>query len=184
MDAGLAAVIAGATGAGGAALAAFATSLGLLKQAKTQGEQAHKQWLRTHQQEAYGEMLSVLESVNRANRDALATARRELREQVAGITPARGLDVAPSEEIQAQARRLAATTQKVQLLGDNDSGEAAAAGAKAMLALSEHTVFLIKEMNVSREPPASLETWGQLSTEANRAYGKFTSAARTSLRAR
>ncbi|QTA36646.1 hypothetical protein [Streptomyces sp. CA-256286] len=57
MDAGLAAVIAGASGAGGAALAAFGTSFAMLRQAKIQRDSAHHLWLRNHQQQAFEELL-------------------------------------------------------------------------------------------------------------------------------
>lgn len=184
MDAGLAAVIAGAAGAGGAALAAFGTSLGLLKQAKTQGDHAHRQWLRTHQQEAYGEMLSALEGLEQASRDALVAAQFELHVRSPGDDPVPPLDVAPSERVKAQARLLKAATQKVILLSNPDVGERARDGAQATLMLSEHVIGLVWEMSISGSAPAALDRWDQLADEASRASGKFIAAARASLQAR
>lgn len=69
MDAGWAAVIAGASGAGGAALAAWATGRAMVRQARVQAEQAHDQWLREGRQEAYAALLSAGDAVH----DALNT---------------------------------------------------------------------------------------------------------------
>ncbi|MFE5996744.1 hypothetical protein ACFQ6C_07600 [Streptomyces sp. NPDC056454] len=63
MDEGLAAMIAGAAGAGGAALAAYATGIGLLRQAKLQGDQAHRLWLRNQQNQACVELLDRIQEV-------------------------------------------------------------------------------------------------------------------------
>ncbi|MEU9663476.1 hypothetical protein [Streptomyces chartreusis] len=69
MDAGWAAVIAGASGAGGAALAAWATGRAMVRQARMQAQQGFDQWLRERRQEAYAALLSACDAVH----DALNT---------------------------------------------------------------------------------------------------------------
>ncbi|MBT2423451.1 hypothetical protein J7F01_41190 [Streptomyces sp. ISL-22] len=69
MDAGWAAVIAGASGAGGAALAAWATGRAMIRQARLQAKSGFDQWLRERQQEACAMLLSAGDAVN----DALDT---------------------------------------------------------------------------------------------------------------
>ncbi|MFI6494337.1 hypothetical protein [Streptomyces sp. NPDC050564] len=63
MDAGWAAVIAGASGAGGAALAAWATGRAMVRQVHVQAEQGFDQWLRERRQEAYAALLSAGDAV-------------------------------------------------------------------------------------------------------------------------
>ncbi|MFI2764312.1 hypothetical protein ACH5A3_36595 [Streptomyces echinatus] len=69
MDAGWAAVIAGAAGAGGAALAAWATGKAMVRQVRLQAEQGFDQWLRERRQESYAALLSAGDAVH----DALNT---------------------------------------------------------------------------------------------------------------
>jgi hypothetical protein len=69
MDAGWAAVIAGASGAGGAALAAWATGRAMVRQVRAQAEQGFDQWLRERRQESYAALLSAGDAVH----DALNT---------------------------------------------------------------------------------------------------------------
>ncbi|NGO40655.1 hypothetical protein [Streptomyces ureilyticus] len=69
MDAGWAAVIAGASGAGGAALAAWATGRAMVRQVRVQAEQGFDQWLRERRQESYASLLSAGDAVH----DALNT---------------------------------------------------------------------------------------------------------------
>ncbi|MGW0572995.1 hypothetical protein [Streptomyces tauricus] len=59
MDAGLAAVIAGASGAGGAALAAWATGRAMVRQVYAQAESGFEERLRERRQEAYADLLSA-----------------------------------------------------------------------------------------------------------------------------
>lgn len=63
MDAGWAAVIAGASGAGGAALAAWATGRAMIGQARLQAKSGFDQWLRERQQEACVAVLSAADVV-------------------------------------------------------------------------------------------------------------------------
>ncbi|MFG2351847.1 hypothetical protein [Streptomyces phaeochromogenes] len=64
MDAGLAAVIAGASGAGGAALAAWATGRAMVRQVRAQAESGFDQWLRERRQESYANLLSSCDAVH------------------------------------------------------------------------------------------------------------------------
>ncbi|WP_369228776.1 hypothetical protein AB5J56_00140 [Streptomyces sp. R21] len=66
MDAGLAAVIAGASGAGGAALAAWATGRAMVRQARVEAENGFGQWLRERRQDAYAGLLSAGDAVHDA----------------------------------------------------------------------------------------------------------------------
>ncbi|MFE2112025.1 hypothetical protein ACFXAY_01345 [Streptomyces microflavus] len=116
MDAGLAAVIAGASGAGGAALAAFGTSFAMLRQAKIQRDSAHRLWLRNHQQQAFEELLIAV----RRWKDLLAGPDFEL-----ALPPlADGSeDLRPYfEEQQVRSAAVAAGVTRVTLLADSQTG--------------------------------------------------------------
>ncbi|MFD3655199.1 hypothetical protein [Streptomyces sp. NPDC058620] len=66
MDNGWAAVVAGAAGAGGAAVAAWATGRAMVNQARVQARDRHEHWLREQRQEAYGAMLAAADAVHDA----------------------------------------------------------------------------------------------------------------------
>ncbi|MFE1329735.1 hypothetical protein [Streptomyces microflavus] len=119
MDAGLAAVIAGASGAGGAALAAFGTSFAMLRQAKIQRESAHQLWLRNHQQQAFEELVIAV----RRWKDFLAGPNQEF---------ARPLLADGSEDLQpyfaeqeVRSAAVAAGIARVSLLADSETGSLA-----------------------------------------------------------
>ncbi|MEU2027017.1 hypothetical protein ABZ565_33525 [Streptomyces sp. NPDC016469] len=119
MDAGLAAVIAAAAGAGGAALAAFGTSFATLRQTKMERDSAHRLWLRNHQQQAFEELLLAV---------------RRLKDLLPGPTTGASLprrtdgsaDLVPYfEEYEIRSAAVAAAVTRVSLLADLDTGSSA-----------------------------------------------------------
>ncbi|MFD9756046.1 hypothetical protein ACFWZZ_00570 [[Kitasatospora] papulosa] len=119
MDAGLAAVIAGASGAGGAALAAFGTSFAMVRQAKIQRDSAHRLWLRNHQQQAFEELLIAA----RRMKDFLA-------DPTSGLNPTTqaggSADLGPYfDEAHDRSAAVAAAVTRVTLLADLETGSAA-----------------------------------------------------------
>ncbi|MGA5508936.1 hypothetical protein [Streptomyces umbrinus] len=76
MDAGLAAVIAGASGAGGAALAAWATGRAMVRQVRAQAESGFEQRLRERRQESYANLLSACDAVHDALNPVVGAATR------------------------------------------------------------------------------------------------------------
>ncbi|MFJ2292127.1 hypothetical protein ACIOG7_10500 [Streptomyces sp. NPDC087894] len=172
MDAGLAAVIAGAAGAGGAALAAFATSLGLLRQAKMQGNQAHQQWLRDRQQQAYEELLVAADGVEHACRDWMDA----LRSGAGSDHPDPFLAT-----LRAQSRNLRAATHRTVLIADTTTGGGARGLQKAVITVSEKSLD-VAHAHALNEPLPAPEELDRARDAARTARTAFIDQARTALR--
>lgn len=176
MDAGLAAVIAGASGAGGAALAAFATSYGLLRQARLQGDNAHRLWLRNHQQQALEECLIAINNFRACFTD---------RTSLTANTPPGG-DAHPDlrpvfAEHQAASRAMSDAITRVTLIADLKTGRLAMTAGTAMHKLGQEELHAtVAEVTPMQAPPAE-ESLVQLRAAALDALREFTLAAQQSL---
>lgn len=177
MDAGLAAVIAGAAGAGGAALAAFATSLGLLRQAKLQGNQAHRSWLRDHQQQAFEEFLVAAEAMQAACRDTRAAAHAS--EASSHSSEQRENVNSHFEDLFRRNRALTEVVQRVALLANEPTSEAALNLVGAMIDVVE--VLHDSRTRVSPSDPESSARYEQAEGKVSELQGRFLNEARTSL---
>lgn len=178
MDAGLAAVIAGAAGAGGAALAAFGTSLGLLKQAKLQGNQAHRSWLRDHQQQAYEEFLALAETIQAISRDATEVIHpssndplpNEQQEQLNSFL----------EEIFTHNRAITTSVQRLALLADNETSNFAFELVQSMI----EVVKILNDSRMGESPNSNPPIEGRIEVAESVVYEKqaqFINHARNSL---
>ncbi|WP_415940317.1 hypothetical protein [Streptomyces sp. 039-1] len=78
MDAGLAAVVAGASGAGGAALAGWVTGQAMIRQVRAQAQSGFDERLRDRRQEAYVSLLSACDAVHDALDDVIGAIVRPL----------------------------------------------------------------------------------------------------------
>lgn len=171
MDAGLAAVIAGASGAGGAALAAFGTSFAMLRQAKIQRDSAHSLWLRNHQQQAFEELMIAvrrLKDLLSGPNTALNLARREDGSE----------DLTPYfQEHEVRTAAVSAGVTRVSLLADLVTGSSAFKMGTAMsdLALAELRVKI-----ASTSAPTE-EELKQLWDAANMAGAEFALQAQQTL---
>ncbi|MEQ4610660.1 hypothetical protein ABMX48_31605 [Streptomyces cavourensis] len=145
MDAGLAAVIAGAAGAGGAALAAFGTSLGLLRQAKLQGDQAHQSWLRDHRQQAFEDFLATAEKIQALCRDAEEVLLESNREHLSNEENQHINHL--FDEIFAENRAVTTAVQRVTLLSDSETSDLA-------LSLVQSMITFVQIANDARVGPA------------------------------
>ncbi|MEV7491440.1 hypothetical protein AB0O08_11865 [Streptomyces anulatus] len=173
MDAGLAAVIAGATGAGGAALAAFATSFGLLRQAKLQGDHAHRQWLRGHQQQAYEEFLVALDRTGDLCRDVVTAAKR-----LSGESTAEEVEqvLALFEGVRAEGRALRVVAFRVTLLTDAEVSDLALDLGERQLAVTRVAVEIAQA--AAQGQPLPEDRLNQPVREVGQARGVFISRAR------
>ncbi|ARF62874.1 hypothetical protein B1H20_16870 [Streptomyces violaceoruber] len=174
MDAGLAAVIAGASGAGGAALAALATSLGLVRQAKIQGDQAHRQWLRNHQQQSYEDLMVAVDRAHHASRDAM----RAVRNQLPG-TEMQQATIALLEDVRLQGRSLQAVVQRVALLADQQTTTFALVLCDRVLDVIEVSLDIATEMRHGQ--PLTEERLERAADEAEEARSQFLDRARSML---
>ncbi|MEV5680991.1 hypothetical protein [Streptomyces sp. NPDC052179] len=167
MDAGLAAVIAGAAGAGGAGLAAFGTSFAMLRQARIQGDSAHVLWLRNHQQQAFLEMLLAV----RKMRDFLAAPglASTPSNHASGSVGARYL-----EELDVRSTAVAMAESRVTLLADLETGSSAMALSSAMssLAMAEMAARAPAYRPEGTTAP-SAETLSELRDAADAASSQF-----------
>ncbi|MFI7320194.1 hypothetical protein [Streptomyces venezuelae] len=107
MDGGWAAVIAGASGAGGAALAAWATARAMIKQARLQANDRHEHWLREQRQEACLNLLAATDEVSDKLEPIIAAV----------ITGPTVEDHAAWQEMNAAIRASSRTARRVSLLG-------------------------------------------------------------------
>lgn len=169
-------MIAGAAGAGGAALAAFATSLGLLRQAKIQGDHVHQQWLRTQQQIAYEELLTAADRAETACQEAFKA-----------VQSSRGLPEPPQplrhtlEEIMVQNSALASAVHRVTLLSE-PVGECASRLYDVALELASTTSLACSEMLAAPDSPAHTDAVLEARVELTRARKAFLERARLMLR--
>lgn len=177
MDAGLAAVIAGAAGAGGAALAAFGTSFGLLKQAKVQGTQAHEQWLRNHRQQAFEGLIDATDRARFACRDALKAVADE-RAREAGAELRQGT-ITLLEGVREQSRAIQAASQRVVLLADEGTGRSALELCTRTLDIVEVSLEVAQE--TWRGAPPSEERLRQAQEAAEISRARFLDQARQTL---
>ncbi|MFD9763210.1 hypothetical protein ACFWXI_06655 [[Kitasatospora] papulosa] len=179
MDAGLAAVIAGAAGAGGAALAAFGTSLGLLRQAKMQGSHAHQQWLRTHQQQACEQLMIMADDVEAACRKVMLAAafghpggarspeEQEIRELL--------------QDVPVQTRAMQGGVYRIVLLLDSETGENAMETLNAAICLSEATVGYVQWILDPTLPAVPRDQYTQADQAASAVRARFMLRARKML---
>ncbi|MFB4424831.1 hypothetical protein C5F59_027595 [Streptomyces sp. QL37] len=179
MDAGLAAVIAGAAGAGGAALAAFGTSIGLLRQAKMQGSQAHHQWLRDHQQRAYEELLVATDRTTHSCVDAMKAVRGELTPE-RRASALREETVILVEDVRAQSRALRAVGQRVALLADDETGALGIALCERVLNFVDAS--LDSGLGAIRSEPVTEERLEHAKVAAGVARSRFIEQASQALR--
>ncbi|MFB7400200.1 hypothetical protein [Streptomyces rubiginosohelvolus] len=171
MDAGLAAVIAGASGAGGAALAAFGTSFAMLRQAKMQRDSAHRLWLHNHQQQAFEELLMAV----RRLKDFLASPNLAL----ATLRPeAAPNDLGPyTEELQSLSAAVAAGVTRVSLLADLELGSLAFTLGSAMGDLTRAEARKRGSLPTAPTDEALAQLWDA----AHTASGNFTLKAQQTL---
>lgn len=169
-------MIAGAAGAGGAALAAFATSLGLLRQAKIQGDHVHQQWLRTQQQIAYEELLTATDRAEAACQDAIKAVQssRGLPEPPQSLRPT-------LEEVMVQNSALASAVHRVTLLSE-PVGECASELHAIALVLASATSRACSEMLAARDSPAHMDEVLEARIALTRARKTFLERARLMLR--
>ncbi|MFC8625641.1 hypothetical protein [Streptomyces anulatus] len=171
MDAGLAAVIAGASGAGGAALAAFGTSFAMLRQAKIQRDSAHRLWLRNHQQQAFEELLIAV----RRWKDFLSGPNAELAlPRLADGSEDLGPYFAEQE---VRSAAVAAGVTRVTLLADTETGSLAFALGMAM---SDLGIAVISQRVASADAPTE-ETLERLWEAAHAASTDFAWSAQQTL---
>ncbi|MGW6747610.1 hypothetical protein [Streptomyces sp. NPDC055006] len=126
MDGGWAAVIAGAAGAGGAGLSAWATAHAMIKQVRMQASDQHEQWLREQRQEMYVNLLSATDDVYDKLNPII----------VAVVVPDADPDVnlrAAWQDMNAAVRESARAAQRVSLVGPPTLAQAATRLHEAVL---------------------------------------------------
>ncbi|MGW1661037.1 hypothetical protein [Streptomyces microflavus] len=172
MDAGLAAVIAGAAGAGGAALAAFGTSFGLLKQAKLQGDQAHKMWLRNHQQEAFE---AIVQAADLTEETCIEQLGRIAHNRAAEAPAAEAIEV-----IREHSRTLRACTHRVMILSKGEVRSSALHLCLAGLNMGKASIRMIRNFSAAGVSHSETEI-SELAEAVSRARTEFLDEAHEAL---